>query len=379
MGKRELLLIVGFLIAGVLVYQITAPPAGPNERSFSVSRFVDMARRELRGYRANAETTSTVSHALTREVTELRLTGSFMEVQITGEDRADVETTFRVQSNGYDEAEAKRLAGETQLLVDRANSSIAFESRYPDAGRQRAALTLKVPSRLRLRIEPGASRIAIANVAGVELPGARFETAVKNVAGRVAVTHRSGRLIIEDVGSLKLSGRNSDATVSRVRGEVAITIEGGELTAAALSGPVELEANNCDVRLEQAEQTRGPIRLNVKGGNIVVKGLKAETRIDGRHTDIEVVMAAPAPIAIHNEGGNRVELTPPPGAYTLDARAPHGRISLPPELESSVTVDTTADPNEPRAAGPVKGGGPTITIRSNNGEIVLLAREPPKS
>ena len=36
MGKRELLLVVGFVIVGVVVYQVTAPPPAPGERGFSL-------------------------------------------------------------------------------------------------------------------------------------------------------------------------------------------------------------------------------------------------------------------------------------------------------------------------------------------------------
>ena len=46
MGKRELLLIVCFVIVGAGVYQVTAPEPGPGQRGFSFSRFLEAARRE---------------------------------------------------------------------------------------------------------------------------------------------------------------------------------------------------------------------------------------------------------------------------------------------------------------------------------------------
>ncbi len=46
MGKRELLLVAAFVIVGALVYQLTAPPPGPGERSFSLSQLIGNIRRE---------------------------------------------------------------------------------------------------------------------------------------------------------------------------------------------------------------------------------------------------------------------------------------------------------------------------------------------
>ncbi len=113
MGKRELLLIVAFLIVGVVVYQATAPPSGPNERSFSFSRILEHVRREMRGNRASAEETKVSTHELEPGTNEIRITGSFAELTITGENRKDVELKHRVTSTGYDDAEAKALVIET--------------------------------------------------------------------------------------------------------------------------------------------------------------------------------------------------------------------------------------------------------------------------
>lgn len=378
MGKRELLLIVGFVILGAVVYQATAPPPGPNDRSFSVSRILDHIRREIRGNRASAETTTTIRHALTPEVTELRLDGSFAEVTIVGEERADIETTLRVHSNAYDEAEAKQTARETVLLVDRGGATIAFHSKYPAPGRQRAFLTMNVPARLRLRLDSSPPGLQITGVAAVEMPTGRFEAAISRVAGPVDINHRGGSIKIEDVGSLKMSGRGTEAAITRVRGEISISTQGGDLNASDLGGPIDIQSSSADVAIVNAERTRGPIRINATAGTIAVEGLQAETRIDGRNAEITIVMSAPAPVAIYNEGEERIAVTPPPGGYTLDARATDGRISLPEDLKALLQV-AEVNGEQQRAAGAVNGGGPTITLRSTHGTITLLSRESLKS
>ena len=49
MGKRELLLIGGFVLFGMAVYAVTAPAAQPGQAQFSLSKVMEHIRREMRG------------------------------------------------------------------------------------------------------------------------------------------------------------------------------------------------------------------------------------------------------------------------------------------------------------------------------------------
>src|SRR5687767_5447008 len=120
MGKRELLLIFCVVIVGVVVYQATARPPAPGERGLSISRLIESARREIRGNRASAEATTTARHPLTPDVKELRIVGIISDVEVTGEERQDVESTVHVESNGYDEAEAREYVKQSKLVADSA-------------------------------------------------------------------------------------------------------------------------------------------------------------------------------------------------------------------------------------------------------------------
>ena len=377
MGKRELLLIVAFVIVGAVVYQATAPPAGPNERSLSLTRLIDHVRREMRGRRANAETTKVTTHQVDASMTELRVANTFAELTITGENRSDIEASFRATSNGYDDEEAKRLLSQTLLLVDRAGPTLRLTSKYPDPGQQRAWLTVRVPARLTVRVEPGASRTSVSNVAGVEM-GVRGETSIKQIAGRVTLTHRAGPVTIEDVSTLKLTGRGSDATVTRVKGDASFSMQAGELTAASITGSIDVETQNSEVTFKKLEELQGPLRVNALGGSVTLEGLKGEARVDARNTEVAIVMSKAAPVAVYNEGDEPIEITVPPGGFVLDALATGGRISMPEEFRGRVVTSGDGDDRERRANGPVRGGGPTITLRANRGDIRVVARETSK-
>jgi hypothetical protein len=375
MGKRELLLIVAFVIVGAVVYQATAPPPGPNERGFSLSKIVEHVRREMRGNRAHAEDTKVNTLELDGTTTEIRVAGFYLELKVTGENRTNVEARFHVTSNGYDEAEAKSLVGQSRLVVDRAGPVLRLTSKYPEGGRQQGRLTLLIPQRLLTRVDQGSPQTSIANVAAVEIPTMRGETSVKGVAGRVTLTHRGGRLEIQDVATLKLNTRGSEVTITGVKGEASLTIQSGELTATSIGGPIDVESQNASITLRRLEESHGPLRVNASGGSVTLDGLSGDARVEGRNAELDITMAKPAPVAIYSEGDEPIELTPPSGGFTLDALVSRGRVSLPDGFDPHVKVVAAENDSEQRANGDVRGGGPTITLRANRGEIRIRPRE----
>jgi hypothetical protein len=368
MGKRELLLIVGFVILGAVVYQATAPATAPSQRSHW-STLVDHIRRGIRGDRASVEITKTDTHPLSAGTTEVRIASGTPQITIVGEERQDIASEMRVWSNGIDDTEAKGLAEQTVLKYSEAGESAVFSVTYPDPGTQRATVTLKVPSRLRVYLVRAVQRQSISDVAAVEAPDLRGNTSIRNVAGRVAITHRGGDLSIADVGSLKLSTRGSDARVERVRGEALLQLQSGELNGAELTGPIEIDATAAEVTLEKLGTTRGPIRINANAGRLRLHELGADARVDGRNADLEITMARAATIAIYSEGED-MDVTPPPGGYALDASVTDGQLTV---ADGSLQVDPAE--REQRAAGAIRGGGPTLTLRATRGDIRVRARE----
>ena len=368
MGKRELLLIVAFVVAGVIVYQATAPPADPGARRFSFSRLVDHIRREIRGNPARAEISRSVTHPVAAGVTEVRLLSGFGELTVTGEPRDDIAVEMRISSNGPDEATARKWAEGSTLKVDATATSVALKVDYPEDGRQRGTFIVRIPARLALRVDQTSNRADITKVSSLEMLSARDDTTIKHVEGRVALSHVGGRLIIEDVGSLKLNARRSEATVTTVRGDLSLDVQNGEVTAIAVTGPISVEARSSEVTLSKLDGARGPVRVNAVGGSVALRGVATESRVDGRNTEIEIEMARPVPVTVYNEGDEAVDVTPA-GSYTLDALAASARISLP-----EGTLDVTETPGEQRASGPVKGGGPAITLRSNRGPINIRSK-----
>ena len=373
MGKRELLLVLAFLAAGVVVHQATAPAPRPGEEGFSLGRLVETARREIRGNPAAVEITSTNTHPVTADMAEVQVVGgSLAQLKVTGEDRDDIAATLHVTSHGYDAAEAKKWGEATTLDASRSAGSLVLRLTYPDGrhtGRQRVTLTLLVPSRLKLRVDVS-GRATVSGVAAVELASARGDSVVREVSGTAVVTHRGGPISIEAVSALRFEGRGSDLTVRGVEGDAAISMEGGgELHASGLGGGVDVDARHAEVTLIGLQSTSKPVRVTATGGEITLEGLASDARVEGRHTRLDVTMSAAAPAALSTEGGE-VLFTPPPGGYRLDVIAPGGQIepaSFAPE--HGLEWEAGGEGTDARLSGEVRGGGPLISIRARHGEV----------
>jgi hypothetical protein len=386
MGKRELVIVATIVLIGFAVYQVTAPPSDPSETGFSVGKIVNEIRREIRGQRANAETTFASTREVPETVSEIRLVFPVGAITITGEDRDDVEAEMHVRSTGYDTEEAEKLAKASHLVFDEAGALLIVEGKFPVEGRQTPTLRLKVPRRLGIRIDEKGSSVEIKNVASVLIGSGRGVTTISGIEGNVNVTQRGNDLTITDVGSLKLSTlTGTEAVVSRVRGDASFKLQGGELRAQAIGGAIEVESRNTEIEFDKLGDTKGPIRIDATLGELVLNGLAADTRIDGRRSEIRIDHAGGAPLAVYNEGDETIEVTVPSRGFTLDAAAVDGEVSVDESLESlGLKRETSGDGDqesdrasarqEVRVSGAVRGGGPPITLRATRGDIVVRGR-----
>lgn len=370
MGKRELLLVAAFVIVGAIVYQFTAPPPAPGERSFAPGQILDHIRRAMRGNQASAEITTRSTHAVEPGVSELRFEDlRSASLTVTGEDRTDIEAELLVHSNGFDDNEAQRLAKETELGADHAGARLTFSVKYPNPGVQRATITLRVPARLAVKLQGGGRELNITHVAALELGGSRGTVVVRDVAGLVSGSHRGGELHLSNVGSIKLSTNGTDTRLEQIRGEVSMTMRGGELKSKDLGGPIDLDTQGVDITMEKLEKATGIVRINAVGESLRVSGLRAEGRFDLRSVEVEVEFDRAVPFAIFSQGGESITITAPPGGYQLDAITKNGEITVP-----EGTVEVTSSGDERRATGAIRGGGPTITLRSDHGDITVRER-----
>jgi hypothetical protein len=371
MGKRELVLIAIFVAVGIAVYQFTAPPPPPGSEGVSFGGIVQKLKREVQGPRETATATASQSRPVEPSVKLVRLNiPRNNALTITGSDRSDIAVEMQVSARGFNQEEAKAAADGAKIAIEPAGDAVSITTNW--AMRQNnqsgfvteATVTVLLPRRLLVRLEPHTGRLNISDVAGIEVMGSRGETHIAKSAGHVVLNHTGGRLEIESIPSLKLTARSSNAKIRGIAGAASMETIGAEMELAEIAGPLEIEARNTELVVDAAKLQKPPFRYNGTGGALRVSGLRSESRLDGRNVDFDITLAAAAPVTIYSTGED-IRVVAPPGGYTLDAVATEGDIT---SEDSSITA-TPGDSPDARVTANIRGGGPTLTLRATRARI----------
>ena len=90
MGKRELLLLVVFVVLGVGVYQVSAPAAPADAPGFSLSRLMQMAKAHFHGPQVRRTVTRTASLTVPEDIDTLDLGEIRGALVVEGTDRSEI-------------------------------------------------------------------------------------------------------------------------------------------------------------------------------------------------------------------------------------------------------------------------------------------------
>ena len=273
------------------------------------------------------------------ELTELRIAGPIAEVEVVGEDRADVEidrpratrtATTRPRRSEYVKAvEADRRPH--RLGADPADGVPAGRPAARHAHAQGAGAAAG-PRRA------GSGTLTVSNVAAVEVAGTprRGDAPQDRRPGRdrrIAAAKSRSRTS----ASLELTGRSGTLQADRrPRRHRRSRWTGGRARrrrgstgAARRRGAQRRHRRSTNSRRRAGRSASTPTAATSR-----VEGTASRRRASTAATPSSTsTMAAPAPVAIYSEG-ERVALTPPPGGFTLDARR-HGRPDHVPTTSSS--------------------------------------------
>jgi hypothetical protein len=363
MGRRELLIIVGFVVVGVVIYQITAPP--PTEgRGFSLGRLIDEIRADIRSDAESADYTHTGTIDVSERVHDVRISSITGRMTVTGEDRSDIEYELRVSSTGPDVATATEYAKRTALVEDDLGDTLALRVSYPEDGQQTSEIVLRVPRRLTVRIEGGNSA-ELNNLQAVRLEGVVGEITAGTIAGDIGGSHRAGRLTVEGAGSISLTLVSSRALFSRITGGVTLNATRGETRIVDSGGDVVVEQSSNELHVEHHN---GPVRVSGQNGDIAIVDPGGEVRVDVRRAGVEVTLVRAVPMTIiTSDEPLRLLLTGEP-AIVVDAITTGGG-SIDAE-DVGLTATTVQDQTElTHAFG--DPAGVRVSLRNRRDEIVI--------
>src|SRR5262249_58251140 len=105
-----------------------------------------------------------------------------------------------------------------------------------------ATVTLLIPRRLEVNLQPHIGLLNFSGVARVESVSSRGETHVVAIAGPVQLTHIGGTLEVRGATALKLSARNSRGDVSDVTGATAVEAHRSRPKLAGPGGQAEIDS-----------------------------------------------------------------------------------------------------------------------------------------
>jgi hypothetical protein len=360
MGKRELVLIVGFIILGTVLYQLTAPE-NPQAGRFSIRGMIDSVRRGMASHREYPGEERRQAVAIDRAIAEVRIAGA-AEVRIEGIDGDTAELRIQVFSTGADEPEARALAARTALRTQPSGDLLLLEFSYPREGRQRTALTVRMPRRLRARVTRTRT-LEVRDLAGLELDGTRSHVTVTGIRGALRGSHAGGTLNAEAIQDVDLALRSVDATLTNIAGSTRLTLTGGQLEGRDLRGRIDVEAARADVEIAQAS---GALTADLTQGRLEVTGLSQNARVDARRAELRLELASPIAVTALTTDETITVSVPSGAGFTLDATVDDGEIRLPAEAPA-----VTSQERSRQARGPLKGGGPTLALRTTRGDIVV--------
>lgn len=362
MGKRELLLIGVFLVLGMGVYQMTAPPPKPGQEGFSFSRFFSHIRAEIQGEDARAPVDRKAQRPVDASATRLTLPDFRGMLTLVGEDREDVAVELRGEMAGIDDKTAKDRADATSLTLEPDGDELVIKVARPDETPRlrNAEMRLRVPARMAVTLEYR-GEADLRGVAEVKFNGSRGRTSVRDI-GALRGEYVNGELEVLGAGEIDLKTQRTQVRIDGVKKTLALDAEHGEVRIQRVAGALKLDLDRVEC---EVEAVKGQATVRIEHGNLTMRGISAAAEITGDGAALELMMASAAPLSASTRG-DKLMLELPPGGVTLDAVAQYGRLRLPDRA-----MEVREGDDEQRSDAKVRGGGPTVRLRNEHADIIL--------
>lgn len=360
MGKRELVLILVFVVLGVGVYKLTAPAASPEREGFSFSRLLQSVRNELRREDFKLDATRDATQAVPATVVGIAVRDFRGQLTVRGEARADVSATVETEVYGADEPTTRALVEQLQIRFEEDGDTMRLVIDRPVSRRRtRTVLRLLVPARLAVKVE-NIGRLEVDSVASVQMDTRSGDAVLTSIAGDVRGDHRDGELTIKGAGEVSITVRGSVVRISEHRGGLKADLTGGRLTSRGTPGPVKIEARRTEMEIEAPA---GAVDITASDGELAIRQPTGPVKFDGRRCDFSYVAGPAVALEAASVDAPIEAVLPPQAGVTLDVAAEDGSLELPPDLP------VTKGERSQQMAGAVAGGGALWKLRTTRDAI----------
>jgi len=364
MGKRELLLISGFAVIGLLVYQLTMPATADTGGGFGAWWARVRSHVAQNWVEKHYERKEEVPVPAAVRTVAVQLDRA--SVTILGEARDTVAVDMSGVVYGGDEKTAQALHDEIKVEVSTDGPLMKLALNLPKrdelSRRPRVQLTLRVPARLGIEVRLGGGELDVTGVASVQVVKASGRIRLATIAGAVTGELGPGEVEIDHVGSVAIETRSSQVRIADVAGSFEAEARRGDFRARGIGGPAHLEGRDVEAELEDLA---GPLHLTGSGGEVRVRDVRGAITAETERTTLKLVPGMAVAISATTEH-DAIELTLPSAGVLLDAQATNGDIRTPDGL---IAVERSGD--DAKASGPLRGGGPRVTLRTSHGDITV--------
>lgn len=365
MGKRELLLLVVFVVLGVGVYQVTAPAAPADAPGFSLGRLVDFAKSHFHGPQARRTVARTATLAPGADVEFLDLTDVQGPVIVEGSDRADIQVRLDATLAGMDTADLDRQEKALTVALAAAGPNATLRLEHDTRGRRvRLELRVDVPKRMKVRLGGTRYSAEVRGVAGLDLAEYAGDLRVEDLTGPVTGLYKSGRAEFGKGAVLQLKTESGRLRVERPA-SVTLDSERTGIDIIDAAGPITIKEDyaRMDIR-----GTGGPVKVTGDGGTIALRQLTHAVVIDATRLTVDAEIDAPVPVVIAVKDDDVDVSLPRTGGVNLEVTVADGDLRLPEGLTATV-ADTKQS-----VTTAVAGGGPLVKLTLERGTMRVRGR-----
>lgn len=363
MGKRELLLVVLFVVLGTVLYQATAPPSTGESGGFSLREMFRAARRNMGDRNATRTLTRDEHLPIGPEVATLALDDFRGRIEVRGTDEASLAATLETTLRGLDEADLDQQEAGLDVRLEVHDTVATVVLGHREMGpRPDQTLRLQVPRRLRLKMG-GRGVAQISGLAGAEFDTFRGDLFVEDMTGPITGSQREGRAEFGPGATLDFETERGTLRIVR---PAALTLQATATDIEVLDaeGPVTIDQQRCTIEIIGGS---GAIGVEGEGGTIKLRNVASPVTIDAERLTVSMTMAEAVAVTLEIVADD-VDVTLPAGGVELAAEVTHGELRVPAAITSSTDGDTR------RASGALNGGGPRVGLTVSRGALTVRAR-----
>lgn len=365
MGKRELLLLVVFIVLGVGVYQVTAPAAPVDSPGFSLGRLVQFAKAHFNGPQARRSASKTATLAPGAEVTMLDLTDLSGPVIVEGTDRADIQVRLDAALAGLDAGDLDTQ--ERALGLALAASGPTATLRVTHGGRSRRPrleMRIEVPKRLKVRLGGTRFSAEVRHVAGLDLAEYAGDLRTEGLAGPITGTYESGRAEFGEGAVVTLKTEGGRVRLERPA-SVTLDSERTGIDIVDAAGPITITDDyaRMDIR-----GTGGPVKVTGDGGTIALRQIAHPVTLDATRLTVDAEFDRPVAASFSIKDDDVDVTLPREGGVLLDVKVTNGDLRLPDGVPPVVSGETQS------VKAALAGGGPLVSLTLERGTMRVRGR-----